>query len=558
MTGVRVAIPALPSKKAANPSGVYTINPNRTGAFEKLPQPDTTYATGQPGNIPDPRFPDDLRNGPFQISRYAAYSDFIGDPVHRFFQMWQQVGAKNTKDLFVWVAATAGIGNHNDGFGTGPEDTHQGGLAMGFYNMNTGDAPFYKQMADHYAISDNYHQAIMGGTGANFLALVTGDAAFYNINGQPTIPPTNFTYQGVQTSQVENPNPQTGLSNPNWYIEDGYRGGSYVDCSDANQPGVAPIRNYLSGLHVNHNCDPGRYYLVNNYNLGYKANGDLANPTNDPTKFTLPPQPPSLPTIADVLSTKGVTWKYYSGGRGDGTSPTVDYCGICDPLTGFASVVTDPAKRANLQDVNNLYADIANGTMPSVAFVRPLEQLAGHPANATLALYENFTTNLVNLVHDNPELWNSTAILITFDEGGGYYDSGYVQPVDFFGDGTRIPLIAVSPYVKRGAVDHTYYDHASVLKFIERNWSIPKLSGRSRDNLPNPVQRSGSYEPTNGPAIGDLWNLFDFTNFRANAPKINANRLRSGQRRPRLMPGDQSLQEEAARRPLHTESSESR
>ncbi len=191
----------LAQQKAANPSGVYTINPNRTGAFEKLPQPDTTYATGQPGNIPDPRFPDDLRNGPFQISRYAAYSDFIGDPVHRFFQMWQQVGAKNTKDLFVWVAATAGIGNHNDGFGTGPEDTHQGGLAMGFYNMNTGDAPFYKQMADHYAISDNYHQAIMGGTGANFLALVTGDAAFYNINGQPTIPPTNFTYQGVQTSR---------------------------------------------------------------------------------------------------------------------------------------------------------------------------------------------------------------------------------------------------------------------------------------------------------------------------------------------------------------------
>jgi len=66
------------------------------------------------------------------------------------------------------------------------------------------------------------------------------------------------------------------------------------------------------------------------------------------------------------------------------------------------------------------------------------------------------------------------AIVITYDEGGGYYDSGYIQPLDFFGDGTRIPLIAVSPYTKNGFVDHTYYDHASVLKFIEWNWEAPK------------------------------------------------------------------------------------
>src|SRR3984893_1883436 len=89
-------------------------------------------------------------------------------PFHRFFQMWQQVGNSNLKDLFVWVADTAGIGNHNDGFGSPSDNTFQGGLAMGFYNMNTGDAPFFKQMADNYAISDNYHQFVMGGTGANF------------------------------------------------------------------------------------------------------------------------------------------------------------------------------------------------------------------------------------------------------------------------------------------------------------------------------------------------------------------------------------------------------
>lgn len=168
-----------------DPKGLYTLNPMRNGPYSKLPQPNTTYATGQPGNVPDPRFPDDLPNGPFQLSRYAAYSDFLGDPVHRFFQMWQQVGNSNRNDLFVWVAETAGIGNHNDDFGSPPDNTFQGGLAMGFYNMNTGDAPFFKQMADFYSISDNYHQFIMGGTGANFIGLVTGDAAFYNIGGVP-------------------------------------------------------------------------------------------------------------------------------------------------------------------------------------------------------------------------------------------------------------------------------------------------------------------------------------------------------------------------------------
>ena len=426
-----------------------------------------------------------------------AYSDFPGDPVHRFFQMWQQVGNKNRKDLFVWVAETAGIGNHNGATGTTPEDTHQGGLAMGFFNMNTGDAPFFKQMADFYAISDNYHQAIMGGTGANFLALVTADAAFYNINGQPALPPTNFDFQGVTTSQVENSNPQSGLSNPNWYTEDGYSGGSYVNCADQNQPGVKPILDYLTSLHVKPNCANNTYYLVNNYNLGYRPDGTLR--PSDPTQGFFRPQPPTLPTIADALSAKGVAWKYYSGGRGaDGSATTSDYCGICDPLTGFTSIMTTNLKH-NLQDVNSLYDDIAAGTVPPVAFVRPLEQLAGHPANAVLALYENFTTNLVNMIHDRPDLWNKTAILITYDEGGGYYDSGYIQPVDFFGDGTRIPLIAVSPYAKRGFVDHTYYDHASVIKFIEWNWKLPnKLSARSRDNLPNPVQPPGTYDRSTG------------------------------------------------------------
>ena len=105
-----------------------------------------------------------------------------------------------------------------------------------------------------------------------------------------------------------------------------------------------------------------------------------------------------------------------------------------------------------------------------------------------------------------------TAIFITFDEGGGYYDSGYVQPVDFFGDGTRIPMLVVAPYLKAaGYISHRYADHVSILKFIERNWGLQPVTKRSRDNFPNPLaRRENPYVPVNSPALGDLFDLFDF------------------------------------------------
>ena len=507
-----IALP--PGSGTSTPS--YSIDPTRIGAYTNLPQPNTTYATGQPQGVLDARFPANLPNGPFQISKYAPYDAFTGDPVHRFFQMWQQV-SKGKNDLFVWVAQTAGTGNHTAG--DEADDTAQGALAMGFYNMEAGDAPFFKEMARHYVIGDNYHQAIMGGTGANFQAIISGDAVFYqDSTGMPVPPPTSVSALGTTVSEIENPNPQPGLPNTNWYTEDGYSGGSYVNCADATQPGVKAILDYLAALHVKPNCDAKHYYLVNNYNMGYTPGGALVDASAHP--FTLPPQLGGN-TIADSLSAAGVSWKYYIGGRGtDGTSPTADYCGICDPLTGYTSVMTNSAKKANLQDLAALYSDIQGNTLPAVSFVRPLETMAGHPADSIQSNYENFVTDLVNTVHRNPDVWNSTAIILTEDEGGGYFDSGYVQPLDFFGDGTRIPVIIVSPYARRGFVDHTYYDHVSILKFIERNWGLRPLSARSRDNLPNPVQHNNSYKPSNGPAIGDLMNAFDFSHFRSDAPFI--------------------------------------
>jgi len=136
----------------------------------------------------------------------------------------------------------------------------------------------------------------------------------------------------------------------------------------------------------------------------------------------------------------------------------------------------------------------------------------GHPASSKWSLFEAFVDNIIQLAQSNPQQWAKTAIFVTVDEGGGYYDSGFIQPVDFFGTGPRIPMIAVSPFSTGGRVSHVYNEHSSFVKFIERNWKIQeKLTARSRDNLPNPKHDDdNAYVPRNMPAIGDLFDMFDF------------------------------------------------
>jgi phospholipase C len=486
---------ALAAQRQAVPRGRYEVTPPIGGSFAELPQPNTTGARGLPQFTGDERFPKALPNAPFPITRYTDYASYVGDPIHRFFQMWQQVdGGRN--DLFVWVGTTSGESGKRGDPSLG---TNQGGVAMGFYNMAAGDAPYLRQLAERYALADNYHQPIIGGTGANYFALATADVGVYLRDGKPAVPPAN---------QIENPEPLPGT--PNWYTQSGYDSGSYVACADPTQPGVKAIRDYLKSLpyRVFHdgNCAPETYYLVNNYRTGYLANGDPRPLGLD--RYVLPPQ--TVPTIGEALSAKGVSWRWYSGGR---TAHGVDrqYCDICDAETHSTAVMTGPLKQ-NLRPLAELDSDLAAGTLPAVAFIVPPNAESGHPAYSTLARYESFVRDLVAKVEARPDIWAKTAILITTDEGGGYYDSGYIQILDFFGDGPRIAMIAVSPFAKPGHVGHTYYDHVSILKFIERNWHLPPLSPRSRDNLPNPVMsKSDPYVPENRPAIGDLMEMFQFT-----------------------------------------------
>jgi len=513
----------------------------------------TTGGTGLAHGAVDTRIPNasSLPNGPFQLtSKTHPYDAYDNSPVHRFYQMWQQFdcnAANATRwnpsgcqaDLFPWVEDTIGAGSNGNPLPAGFTDTStkEGSTSMGFYNMLQGDAPYLKYLADNYAMSDNFHQAVMGGTGANHVMLGTGDAIWFSDgNGNAIEPPHNqFISAGPNSGtvdEIEDPNPLAGTNN--WYTEDGYGngsfgsassgGGTYSNCSDTSRSEVAAITNYLAALPtpINPNCDPGHYYLLNNYNPGYLGDGTSAYSSavlSDPgqTVFAIPPSP--LRSIGDALMENNISFAYYGDqwntylANPDNNYVTADntFCNICDFFLYQTSIMGNAAGRAHNLDTTDLYTAIQNGTLPAVSYVKPDGWLDGHPSSSKLDLFEGFVKKIVTGVQANEELWESTAIIVTFDEGGGYYDSGYVQPLDYFGDGTRIPTLVISKHTQPGHISHTYADHVSILKFIEANWGLAPLTSRSRDNYPNPIaSRHNPYVPLNSPAIGDLTDLFDF------------------------------------------------
>jgi len=333
---------------------------------------------------------------------------------------------------------------------------------------------------------------VLGGTGPDSQPLGFADQVFYSDGaGHPATPPA---------ANVYNPDPQAGTLNlyttrAQWF-----------NCSDRNAPGIDAIRDYLDALpyHVSTNCGPGEYFQAVNVDPAFTPKGLPGS------GLVVPPT--TQRSIGDVLTAHNVSWKYYGGGfDADGTaSPFAgSYCNICNPFeyqAGYPAMVA-----GHMRDVTDLFADLQSGNLPAVSYVKPDGTMDGHPASSKWTLFEAFAKNIVDIAQANKDLWKSTAILITVDEGGGYYDSGFIQPVDFFGTGPRIPMIAVSPFSTGGHVSHSYAEHSSFVKFVERNWMLDTtLSARSRDNLPNPKQGDNAYVPRNMPAIGDLFDLFDF------------------------------------------------
>ena len=494
-----------------------------------LPLLTTGVATGftQTVVLPDPDTRVEnfnaLPNGPFPLrGDKLPYDSYTGDTTHRLFEMWQQsdCNIKNAtrrnpsgclNDLYPFVITT--YTNIPDSFSGGAIDDNGGGNSMAFYNVQAHDVPVLKQLADEFSMSDNFHQSFMGGTGANHVMLGTGDAIFWTDgNGNPTTPP----------SHIANPDPQAGTDNV--YTVDLGFDGNFTACGDPSQPGIKPIRDYLHSLpyHPNPNCEKGHYYMINNDSPGFLPDGTI-DTAGIAKGGSIPPI--NVRTIGEALNEKHISWAYYGGAYNAAvelqhnpasTDPTVlvgaAYCNICNFESYATAIMGDPDQRAaHIKDATDFLDAIDNDSLPSVSYVKPDGLLDGHPASSKFDLFEGMVKDIMDHLKAKPELMKETAFMITLDEGGGYYDSGYIQPLDFFGDGPRIPLIVVSPFTKGGHINHTYTDHVSILKFIERNWHLKPLTKRSRDNFPNPiVDDNNPYVPLNSPALGDLFDMFRF------------------------------------------------
>jgi acid phosphatase len=205
------------------------------------------------------------------------------------------------------------------------------------------------------------------------------------------------------------------------------------------------------------------------------------------------------PTIGDRLSAAGVSWKWYSGGWDNALA------GNPDPLFQFHHqpfayyknfADGTAAKAAHLQDETKFTSDIAGGTLPSVSFIKPLGNDNEHPGYSSLAAGEQHVADLVSQIMNSP-YWASTAIIITYDENGGRWDHvSPPGPFDRWGPGSRVPGIIISPFAKRGFVDHTQYETDSILALIEARWGLQPLG--TRDANANPFK--GAFTFTYGPA----------------------------------------------------------
>jgi phospholipase C len=182
----------------------------------------------------------------------------------------------------------------------------------------------------------------------------------------------------------------------------------------------------------------------------------------------------AIPHIGDRLDAKNIKWKWYSGGfkaaLAGNAEPLFQF--HHQPFVYFSNLEPgSPKQKENLRDLEDLYADIKNGTLPQVAFYKPNARNNLHPSYANFSDGDKHLGELIDLLMKSPQ-WSDTLVLITFDEHGGYWDHVAPPKRDEFGPGSRVPLIAVGTMVKQNFIDSTQYDFGSILKTIQERFGV--------------------------------------------------------------------------------------
>ena len=437
-------------------NGVANATPAQYTQVDRDGTPLTTLPPVWKGKDADPAFPRNLPNRPFRIDAAPInlpLSTKTRDLIHEFYRNQEQInGGRN--DRFV-AASDAGA------------------LTMGYYDGST--LPMWKWAQD-YTLADNFFMGAFGGSYLNHLWLVCActpmdDHAPANLRAQvdergwlktrPTSPASVLTGAGEFLGGEVTP--------------DGYS-------VNTTQPPYQPSR------------------------VPPTKDGDAR--FADPSKHSLPPQ--KITTIGDTLTAKGVSWVWYAGAWDDAVKDGMQppdaprkviatrangapyFVTHHQPFNYFARFAPGTADRErHLKDYSQLVAALDKGELPQVVFYKPTGVLNQHPGYADILSGDEHVAKLVAKIKEGP-LWPSTAIIVTYDENGGFWDHVAPPKGDRWGPGSRIPAIIVSPYAKRGYVDHTSYDTTSILKFITRRFDLEPLPG----------VRAGA---------GDLTAAFDFT-----------------------------------------------
>jgi acid phosphatase len=435
-----------------------------------------------------------LPNAPFSIEHAftpqskvtLSTATVTRDLVHRFFEHQMQID-----------------GGRNDGYAAWSD---AGGLVMGHYDY--GRSALYA-LAKEFVLADNFFQGAFGGSFLNHQYLICACAPEY-------------------------PHADTATAKPSIAILDTDAAGHYLPRLKLAQgaPGSAldgPPRFARNGniTPANYFGD-GKFYAVNTMQPAYQPSGNppAADDTGalyaDPHRgTTLPPQ--NQATIGDALDAKHVGWIWYAGSwnaaLADGRRSALDArTVIYAPVTPGGSPDFqphhqpfnyyerfDPAahadqRAAHLKDYGELVADAAAGRLPAVVFYKPQGNVNQHAGYASVAEGDAHIADLVAKLRAGPQ-WRHMVIVITYDEFGGAWDHVAPPHGDLLGPGARIPALIVSPYAKRGTVDHTQYDTESILRLITRRFGLDVLPGISR--------RDEGLAAHGAAPMGDLTNALD-------------------------------------------------
>jgi phospholipase C len=422
-------------------NGIANATPAQYTQVDNDGKPFATLPPVWKGKDADPAFPRDLPNRPFRIDAppiNLPLSAPTPDLVHKFYQNQDQIN-----------------GGRNDRFVAAGDS---GALVMGYYDGSK--LPMWR-WAQEYTLADNF---FMGAFGDSFLNHQWLICACTPIDRNA---PADLRAQLDERGRLKTKpgSPASALQGPPDFVANQVSPDGYV--LTTTQPPWQPSR------------------------IAPAKGGDPLG--TDPSKYTLPPQ--IQKTVGDTLSAKGVSWAWYSGAWNaaiaDGTQPpeakrnviyhtakgAANFVAHHQPFNYFRNYAPGTAARAeHLKDYSELADGIARGKLPQVVFYKPQGSLNEHPGYADVLSGDEHIAEVVSRIKASP-LWATTAIIVTYDENGGFWDHVPPPAGDRWGPGTRIPTLIISPYARRGFVDHTRYDTTSIIQFITRRFGLESLPG---------------------------------------------------------------------------------